>query len=289
MTNQEYVVTIFYKFERIVDPEAEMKRQRFLCEKFDLKGRILISTQGINCTVEGVQSNIDLYINELQKDPYFADVYFKTSEGTGAAFPKLVVKVREEIVTTKLDYADKLGPVTGKTAQYITKQELHDLFESDEEFYIIDMRNDFEHSVGRFDKSVFLKNMRNFRDLPKILPDIEHLKDKKVITVCTSGIRCEIASGFLLHHGFTNVYQLKDGIMEYMQTYPNEHFKGKLYVFDQRIVIAFNSESPEHEVVGKCVKCNKTSENLKDHRENGKRKYEIVCEDCIAKGVVVLD
>ncbi len=289
MSKQKYIVTIFYKFAAIADPEAEMKRQRFLCEKAGMKGRILISNDGINGTVEGSQDQVDEYIKELKKDPYFSDVYFKTSAGTGEAFPKLVVKIRDEVVTTKLEYAHELGPVAGKTAQYITKQELHDLFESDEEFYIIDMRNDFEHSVGHFEKSVFLKNMRNFRDLRKILPDIEHLKDKKVVTVCTSGIRCEIASGFLLHHGFTNVYQLKDGIMEYMQTYPNEHFHGKLYVFDQRVVIGFNTDNPEHEVVGKCVKCGTTSENLKDHRENGKRKYEVVCEECIAQGVVVLD
>jgi UPF0176 protein len=289
MTKQEFIVTIFYKFSPITDPEHECVRQRYLCEKNYLKGRILISEEGINGTVEGKTADIESYIKELKQDEYFADVYFKQSEGNGKAFPKLVVKVRDEIVTTKLDYAKDIGPITGKTARYITKQELHDLFKRDEEFYIVDMRNDFEHEVGRFEKSVFLKNMRNFRDLPKILPDIEHLKDKKVVTVCTSGIRCEKASGFLLHHGFSDVYQLKDGIMEYMQTYPNQHFHGKLYVFDQRVVIGFNTESPEHEVVGTCKKCGAKSEHLVDHLYNGKRKYEVVCEECVAQGKVILD
>jgi UPF0176 protein len=286
---EKHIVTIFYKFAGIQNPEQERVRQRYLCEKLGLKGRILISQEGINGTAEGREEDIKEYIDELKKDPYFSDVYFKMSDGIGESFPKLVVKVRDEVVTTGLDYAQDIGPLAGKTAQYIEKQELYDLFNSDEEFYVIDMRNDFEHEVGHFEGSVFLKNMRNFRDLPKILPDIEHLKDKKVVTVCTSGIRCEKASGFLLHHGFSNVFQLKDGIMEYMQTYPNEHFKGKLYVFDQRVVIGFNTDSPEHEIVGQCKKCNSSSENLVDHREGGVRKYQIVCEDCILSGKVVLD
>jgi UPF0176 protein len=289
MTQNDYIVAIYYKFFPIQDPEAERVRQRYLCEKLGLKGRILISEEGINGTVEGTNEAINKYVNELKQDQYFEDVYFKQSPGSGAAFPKLVVKVRDEIVTTKLEYSRELGPIGGKTAQYISKEELNKLFQTNQEFYIVDMRNDFEYEVGHFEKSVFLKNMRNFRDLPKILPDIEHLKDKKVVTVCTSGIRCEKASGFLLHHGFSDVYQLKDGIMEYMQTYPNEHFHGKLYVFDQRVVIGFNTDSPKHEVVGTCKKCGAKSENLVDHREDGKRKYQVVCEECIRTGQVVLD
>jgi UPF0176 protein len=290
MSKTGFTVLIYYKYAPVANPEQTMTKHRYLCEKLGLKGRILIAKDGINGTVEGCDENTQKYVDELRKEDFYTDIYFKQSDGNGESFPKIQVKVRDEIVTTKLDYKDEIGPMVGVTGKYITPEALHDLFDSEEEFYIIDMRNDYEYSVGHFQNSVLLKGLQNFRDLPKVLPEIEHLKHKKIVTVCTSGVRCETASGFLIRHGFTDVSQLKDGIMEYMQKYPNEDFLGKLFVFDNRVVIGFNTESNEHQVIGKCVKCNKTSEHFVDHRDtDGVRKYQIVCEECVAKGVVILD
>jgi len=86
----------------------------------------------------------------------------------------------------------------------------------------------------------------------------------------------------LIKYGFKDVYKLQDGIVNYMEKYPNEGFKGKLYVFDRRVVIGFNTEDPQHEIVGKCDLCKATSENLIDYRgEDNVRKYGIVCETCL--------
>jgi UPF0176 protein len=275
-----FEVIIYYKYVKIENPEQLMYAQRLLCERLGIKGRILIAEEGINGTVEGTKEAIANYIQEFKKDLRFTDVYIKSNPGTGNAFPKLKIKVREEIVSGHLKDLD-VDP-TEVTGKYIMPEELHDWLNSSKEFYIIDMRNDFEQEVGHFEKSVF-PGMENFRDLPKALPHLEHLKDKTVVTVCTYGVRCEKASGFLVKNGFKDVYQLHGGIGVYMEKYPGQHFLGKLYVFDNRITMAFNAPEPLA-VVGKCAKCGASSENYTNCGFDECHKHFIACEDCIAKG-----
>ena len=200
---------------------------------------------------------------------------FKRSRGTGTAFPKLSVKVRPEVVTTKVEGLDPLK----KTVKYITSEELHALFESDKEFYIVDMRNDFEYASGHFEGFVG-SGMKNFYLLSEVAARLNHLKNKKIVTVCTGGIRCEKASGYLLMNGFTDVYQLKDGIVTYMEKYPNGYFKGKLYVFDKRLVMGFNDNA---EVVGKCDKCQKPCEAYVNCEHNECHRHYLCCNNCLDK------
>ena len=216
----------------------------------------------------------------IMQDPRFSDINWKKSEGTGNAFPKLKVKVREEIVSLHLHDKDiKPWKVTGK---YLEAEELHRWFEEGREFYIVDMRNDYEHKSGYFEGSI-LPPFSNFRDLSELLPHLESLKNKTVVTVCTGGVRCEKASGFLIKNGFADVYQLKNGIVTYMEKYPNEHFKGKLYVFDGRILMGFNTGSERHEVVGKCERCSETSEHYINCDTVGCHRHFILCEKCIGE------
>jgi UPF0176 protein len=259
--NKDHQILLFYKYISIEAPEQLATQQRVLCEQLGLTGRLIIAHEGINGTFEGTYENTEKYVAAMQQDPRFSDIHFKRSPGTGNAFPKLSIKVRDEIVSAHLNGED-FSPqeITGK---YITAEELHDLIHSDQEFYIIDMRNDYEHKVGHFAHSI-LPPLTNFRDLPAILPTLEHLRNKKIVTVCTGGVRCEKASGFLVKHGFTDVSQLYGGIVTYMEKYPNEDFKGLLYVFDGRITMGFNVEAPEHEVIGKCEKCGEASEQYID-------------------------
>ncbi|MDO8452518.1 MAG: rhodanese-related sulfurtransferase [bacterium] len=275
----QHVVILFYKYIEIEEPEALMESQKFLCKKLDLKGRMIIAKEGVNGTFEGTPESVREYCKALKSDPRFADVHIKKSEGNGKTFPKLSIKVRDEIVGSHFERDVNPTKVTGK---YITAEELHELIHSDREFYIVDMRNDFEQEVGYFENSI-LPGMRNFRDLPKVLPKLAHLKGKTVITICTGGVRCEKASGFLVKNGFEDVYQLFGGIHSYMEKYPNEDFKGSLYVFDQRIVMGFNRE--EREVVGKCASCKTPSENYINCSNDICHKHFIMCEKCVASGV----
>lgn len=271
-----YQVLLYYKFITIKNPEMVRDEQRKLCESLGLLGRIIVAEEGINGTVEGKVENTEKYILEMDKSPLFKGISYKKSIGNGNAFSKLSVKYRPEVVTAKVA---GLSPqkVTGK---YITATELHKWFEEKREFYIVDMRNEFEYQSGFFEGFV-PSGLRNFFQLESVLPRLAHLKNKTIVTVCTGGVRCEKASGFLLENGFSDVYQLQDGIQTYMEKYPNQHFKGKLYVFDKRITIGFNTDSPEHEIVGKCLKCRVTCDTYVNCEYNECHYHYICCANCV--------
>lgn len=275
---EEYTVALYYKYVEIAEPETLVKAQKELCARLTLKGRIIIAAEGINGTLEGTTEAIEQYITETTRDPRFANITFKKSRGDGHAFPKLSVKLRDEIVSGHLEAADVKPWLT--TGKYLSAEELHQWFLEGKEFYIIDMRNDFEAKVGMFECSI-LPGMDHFRELPKVLPKLQHLRNKTIVTVCTGGVRCEKASGYLVTQGFNDVYQLKDGIVTYMEKYPNEHFKGKLYVFDGRLTMGFNVESPEHEVIGKCELCGAVSENYVNCTNSMCHRHFIACENCV--------
>lgn len=275
MNNLEYQVLLYYKYINIDIPEKVREEQRRLCQSLNLKGRIIVAKEGINGTVEGTVENTEKYIAAMEQSEYFKGISYKKSAGTGNAFPKLSVKARTEVVTARLV---DLNPnqVTGK---YLSAEELHEWFESGKEFYIVDMRNEYEYNSGHFEGFI-PSGLQNFFDLPDVLPRIAHLKDKTIVTVCTGGIRCEKASGFLVENGFNDVYQLKDGIQTYMEKYPNKHFKGKLYVFDGRITLGFNTDSPEHEIVGKCYHCGTAADTYTNCEYDMCHYHYICCADC---------
>lgn len=279
---ENYQILLYYKYVEVKDPEKLRNSQFEICQKLNLKGRIIIASEGINGTVEGRRGDTEKYIKEFKKDKRFSDIRFKKSLGQGNAFPKLSIKVRDEIVSSHLGKRD-ISPVR-VTGKYLTPEHLHEWFKEGKKFYIVDMRNDYEQEIGYFENSI-LSPFENFRDLPKVLEKITKLSDQTILTVCTGGVRCEKASGFLVNEGFKDVYQLYGGIVSYMEKYPNENFLGKLYVFDGRIAMGFNTLGPEHQVVGKCKFCAKPADTYRDCRNiycQGKRHF-ISCDECIKK------
>lgn len=274
---EKFEVILYYKYVNIPDPQAVLREQRKLCESLGLRGRILIAKEGINGTLEGTKEAIEKYEETMLKSAYFYNMPIKHSEGNGKAFPKLSIKVRDEIVTSGLGSLNETeGRITG---QYLKPEELKALIESGREFYIVDMRNDYEQKSGYFEGSI-LSQIGNFRDLPEFIPKLSHLKHKKIVTVCTGGVRCEKASGLLKENGFSDVYQLEGGIHKYMEKYPNQDFKGKLYVFDGRVLVGFNTGDPSHVIVGRCEKCDAKSENYVNCRYDTCHRHFIVCEAC---------
>ncbi len=278
METSKFQVLLFYKFVPIVDPEGIRDEQKNLCTSLGLRGRIIVASEGINGTVEGTVQETEKYMDAMEKSKYFQGITYKKSKGTGEAFPKLSVKFRPEVVTTKIPGLDPLK-TTGK---YITAEELHHWFENKKEFYVVDMRNDYEYQSGFFENFI-PSGMSNFFELAKVLPRLQHLKDKTLVTVCTGGIRCEKASGFLVENGFRDVYQLKDGIQTYMEKYPNQNFRGKLYVFDKRLTIGFNSTGETDEIVGKCFHCGVPSDTYVNCEYDVCHFHYISCRDCVDK------
>jgi UPF0176 protein len=276
----DFEIILFYKYVRIDDPMKLMKEQKALQARLGIKGRTLIASEGINATMEGTRESIAEYLKEFLSDGRFADTHIKRSAGTGSAFGKTIVKVRSEIVTLGLGACD-IDP-NAITGIHLKPEELHEWINSGREFYIIDMRNAYEHMYGHFKNSI-LPAMDNFRELPGFLESISHLKHKTVLTVCTGGVRCEKASGYLLANGFTDVYQLEGGIVSYMEKFPNEDFIGKLYVFDNRIAMGFHTDDPKHQVMGKCAECGAPSERLTNCADIDCHRQVIACEICEAQ------
>jgi UPF0176 protein len=274
----KYEILLYYKYAAIRNPEKFAQEQREFCEKRGLTGRIIVAKEGINGTIEGLVKDTRAYRKLLNAKKGFSNIHWKVSTGNGKAFPKLSVKVRPEIVSLslrKIKHSDVDPRKT--TGKHLPPTELKKWFDKGEKFTIIDMRNDYEHKVGAFEGSV-LPPLTNFRDLPKVMPKLKKHANEKVLTVCTGGVRCEKASGFLIKKGFKDVYQLDGGIVSYMEKYPGKHFKGALYVFDGRVTMAFPGK---REVIGTCDKCGTKTENYADCTNQDCRSQMLCCKACI--------
>jgi UPF0176 protein len=269
-----YSVILFYKYVTIDAPELLMERERAVCEVLGLTGRVIIATEGINATLEGTTEAIAKYKAHIKKDSRFKKVDIKETEGKGDLFPRLSIKVRPEIVTSHLPASVNPRVDTGV---HLAPSELKKWFEAGEDFEIIDMRNDYEYAVGHF-KNARPSGMSDFKDLPKVAERYSDIKDKKVITVCTGGVRCEKASAYLKSQGFTNVYQLEGGIHRYMEKYPAQEFLGTLYTFDGRVTMDLGAH--DHEVIGVCVHCGEKTERFADCALKSCGNHFIACTAC---------
>lgn len=280
--NSSYEIIIFYKYTLIRDPERFMRFHKELCILLRLTGRVLIAKEGINGTLEGKPEAIRAYEERMRKEDGsvgthgdFSDLWFKHSPGTGSAFPKLKVKVRDEIVTLGLGKEGDIDP-NQVTGTHLKPEQLKEWLTEGVDVTIIDMRNGYEYNVGHFAGSINPK-LENFRDLAETLPKLEHLKEKKVLTVCTYGVRCEKASGFLKQQGFKDVYQLDGGIGSYMKKYPGQDFNGSLFVFDNRMLERFTDE---YQVVGECERCGKKSEAITNCTNKDCHRKMVICDAC---------
>jgi UPF0176 protein len=273
---QEYKVLLYYKYVEIEDPEKIRIMQRALCEHFDLKGRILISQEGINGTVAGLTAAVDEYIRETEKLPEFKEMEWKVSWADEQVFPKLKVVVRDEIVTLGEKKQGKDVSLENK-AHYIEPEELLELYEKNEDFVILDARNLYEAEIGKF-KNALVPPIDNFREFPEFAKTLEKYKDKNVVTYCTGGIRCEKASAYLREKGFEKVRQLHGGIHEYGQKAGGKYFEGEMFVFDKRLHMPVNTTNPT--IISECKYCQKKVARYIDCVIESCPELFICCEEC---------
>lgn len=266
-------VLLYYIYIDIADPTGEMNIQRNFCEKNAITGRILVGNEGINGTIAGKPKAVEAYKKWMNSRKGFETMEFKSSDGVENTFSKLKVKVRPEIVTLGVEGLDPK-----KSGKKISAEELHASLSSNEDVVLIDMRNDFESAIGRFAGAVEAP-IHRFRELPSVINELKKYKDKKVITYCTGGIRCEKASALLLKEGFGDVYQLDGGIFKYAEKYPDGYFEGKCFVFDKRMSVAFNKQVPP-KVLTECKLCRKPSDNYIDCADKTCHDLFICCETC---------
>jgi len=246
---QEYRVLLYYNFVPIDDPVTFSEEHLAFCQDLGLKGRILVAEEGLNGTVSGTVEQTEKYMETMNQDPRFADMTFKIDEHDGHAFKKMHVRHRPEIVSLKLNEDEDVSPME-KTAKFLSPKEFYEAMQ-DEKTIILDARNDYEYDLGHF-RGAIRPEIEAFRELPDwIRENKDQLKDKKVLTYCTGGIRCEKFSGWLMDEGIEDVNQLDGGIVTYGKDpkVQGELWDGRCYVFDQRISVPINQN--EHVVVGK--------------------------------------
>lgn len=274
-------IILYYKFASIPDPEAIRLWQRTLCERLNLRGRILISKHGINGTVGGDLDDVKQYVKETKQYAAFKSTMFKWSEGSREDFPRLSIKVREEIVA--FDAVDELkvdeqGVVNG--GKHLKPEEVHKLVaERGDDVVFFDGRNAYEAAVGKF-KNAIVPDVRTSRDFKKELEDPKYdaIKDKPVVTYCTGGIRCEILSSLMKNRGFKEVYQIDGGIVKYGETFGDDGlWEGSLYVFDDRMNVRFSDASKD---IGECVHCQAKTSNYENCALKSCNNLVLICEAC---------
>lgn len=274
-------IILYYIFAPVADPAAVLLWQRTLCERLNVKGRILISSKGINGTLGGAIDDLKAYVKATRQYPPFKGIEFKWSDGSRDDFPKLSIKVRDETVTLGLPSDIQVGDhgvVDG--GERITPEQLDEFMAQNPDAILFDGRNNYESAIGTF-KDAITPDVTTFKELPAELdkPEYQKLKDKKIVTYCTGGIRCETLSALMKQKGFKNVYQLHGGIVKYGEAKKDSGlWEGKCFVFDRRIHVAFSERSKD---IGTCAQCSAATSHYENCANQACNRLVLLCSNCI--------
>ena len=276
-------IILYYVFTPISDPEAIRLWQQTLCGSLGLTGRILISPHGINGTLGGDMSALKKYVKETKAYPGFRKIDFNWSDGKGNDFPRLSVRVRDELVAfgnpQDLE-VDENGVVDGGV--HLKPYEIENLVkEQGDKVIFFDGRNAFEAKIGKFRNAV-VPEVNTSRDFVSEIESgkYDHLKSRPIVTYCTGGIRCEVLSSVMKKRGFKEVYQLAGGIVRYGKKFGDSSlWEGSLYTFDGRMAIDFSDET---KVIGECEKCSTATKQFYNCANVSCHDLVLLCAGCAA-------
>ena len=268
-----FIIFGFYKFKRFNNIKKYKKIVNNLLVKENIRGTIIISKEGLNGSLSGKNINLNKIIKKIKIIFKFKEFdSFNRSKSEFQPFHKPKIKIKNEVVPMNLTIKNKIK----KPNSHVEPSRWNKLIESKETF-LLDARKPFEHKVGTFKKS-FNPNVDNFRDFPKYLRKLK--KDKPIAMFCTGGIRCEKASVYLEKKGFKNVYQLKGGILNYLQKVnPKKSlWKGECFVFDNRVSLKHGLAQGTYSVCSGC----REAISIKDKKS---KMYEegVSCPNCYNK------
>lgn len=237
-----YKVAAFYRFVKLADIPALRATVHAFCKDHDICGTILLAPEGINGTIAGMPEQLDGTIDFLDNLAGLRQGELKFSSAQEKPFMRLKVRPKKEIITMKQPEADP----TIRVGTYVEPKDWNALV-SDPEVLLIDTRNDYETSIGIFDRAED-PNIRHFSHFSDyVRKHLDPAKHKKIAMYCTGGIRCEKASSFMLNEGFEEVYHLKGGILKYLEEIPQDQslWKGSCFVFDGRLALDHGLEESE--------------------------------------------
>lgn len=270
------ITVSFYRYVILEDP-WEMRNNLFnTWSSFNINGRIYIAREGINAQMSVPEHHWDAFVTDLHSRPEFAAIPFKIAvEDNGKSFYKLIIKVRNKIVADGLD--DDAFDVTN-VGTHLDAERWNEAV-TRPGAVVVDMRNFYESEVGRFEGAL-LPKAETFRDeLPEVLEMLKGKENEKILLYCTGGIRCEKASAWLRHHGFSDVNQLHGGIIDYARqikakNLPNQ-FRGVNFVFDDRL-----GERISSDIIAECHQCASPWDKHTNCRNTACNLLFIQCETC---------
>jgi UPF0176 protein len=248
-----FLTIAFYQF---VSLENIDQLQAFIlkfCQKNNIKGTILLASEGINGTISGDEKKIQKFIEFIKEDSFFKDNFknleYKESWASKNPFYRMKVRLKKEIVALGVD---GVSP-TDKVGKYVNPEDWNKLIE-DPDTIVIDTRNNYEVDIGSF-KNAINPRTETFREFPSyVKKNHKDNKQKKVAMFCTGGIRCEKATSLMLEEGFEDVYHLKGGILKYLENIPKEKslWEGECFVFDQRVAVKHGLDEGKYD---QCYAC----------------------------------
>ena len=274
MNKNFFTVAAFYAFADLLNVKELQRIFTHFLKKEDIKGTVLLAHEGINGTVSGTKAAIDQFKNFLKSHNLHESQNFKTSTSTVDPFPRLKVKLKDEIVSIGNELADPVKTV----GEYVQPQDWNNLI-SQEDVLVLDTRNTYEFSIGTFEKSI-QPETTNFREFPNWLENLESSgvdKNNKVAMFCTGGIRCEKASSLMKAKGFNNIYHLQGGILNYMEKVDEKDslWKGECFVFDDRVALNHNLEVGSYDMCHGCRMPITEDDKLKEEYVRG-----VSCSNC---------
>ena len=266
-----YKIFGFYKFKQIKNIKLLKKNLKNFIEEVEVRGSIIISIEGINGTIsfkptkyKKVKNKILNLLNIRKLDNENIS-YYKYQ-----VFKKGKIKIKKEVV-----------PIGMKLNKIVTKNKIEpkdwNKFILKKETVLIDTRKNFEFKVGTFKGSIN-PELNNFRDFPRYFKTLK--KNQNIGMFCTGGIRCEKASAYLKKKGFKNVYQLKGGIINYLDNVKKKDslWSGDCFVFDNRVSIKHGLKSGNLKICPGCRNPIKLSERKSIFYEQG-----VSCPNCYNK------
>ncbi|WP_182868066.1 oxygen-dependent tRNA uridine(34) hydroxylase TrhO [Stieleria mannarensis] len=267
------VVAALYRFVALPHHQQLRPSIESVLAENDVKGSLLLASEGINGTIAGSRAGIDAVLEHLRSIPEFAELEVKESACAEQPFRRSRVRLKREIVTMGVQGIDPNQSV----GTYVDPSDWNDLI-SDPDVVLIDTRNEYEISIGSFEGAQN-PHTESFREFPEFVDKhLDPAKQKKVAMFCTGGIRCEKSTALLKQKGFQEVYHLRGGILKYLETVPQSESKwnGDCFVFDQRVSVGHGLAEGEHVM---CFACGWPVS--KEDQQHPDFKAGVHCPNCV--------
>lgn len=265
-----------YKFMPLQALTAMQEYLYGVMEQENVMGTLLLSPEGINIAVAGPEKGVQLLLSLLEDNYGIKDLPLKSSWSEDLPFKKRFVKIKGEIIPSG---KEKLTMCDSPASKKIAPQELHQWLEEERDFVLLDTRNDFEICFGTFKKAITLPldKFRHFKNQAEAFLSTL-AKDKPMVIFCTGGIRCEKGAPLLESLGFSKVYQLEGGILNYYAVCGSDFYEGECYVFDERVALNARLEATGTQ---QCIDCQRPVYPIMHPLANSNNQYIKPC-DCYA-------